>query len=250
MKAEDAPAVVPQYAKIAADLRDKIVAGVYAPGALLPSRNELIDLYGVSAITARDALSMICQHGYAKALRGRGHIVRRKRPRMTVAPRLYAAARTDLGVVLELARLDIYQELPPDNIALPLEADADTPVWVRRAVYRAVEDWQTVQIHVSWISGLGNKAEDAIRRADPAIPWPREVQRITGRPITSISQHVRARRANPFEAGAFGIPDGAIVVAAHLTTYDARSRPVEHSRFTWPTDAVRISEDYAWSDEI
>lgn len=250
MRADHPPAVVPQYAKIAADLRDKIVAGFYAPGSLLPSRNELIDLYGVSAITARDALSMICQQGYAKGVRGRGHIVRRKRPRMTVPPRLYATARPDLGVALELARLDVYQELPPDNIALPLQADAETLVWVRRAVYRAVEDWQIVQIHVSWITGLGDRAEATIRRASLATPWPREVRRITGKPITSISQHVRARRANPFEADAFGIPDGTIVVVAHLTTYDAQARPVEHSRYTWPTDAVRISEHYAWQDEV
>src|SRR5215472_9195624 len=137
--------VVPQYAKIAAELRDKIMNGSYGPGALLPSRNEIIDLYGVSAITARDALSLICQQGYAKAVRGRGHIVRRKRPRLTVPSQLYTTAGPDPEVALELFRLDIYRELPPDNIALPLEADADTPVWVRRAVYRAVEDWQTVQ---------------------------------------------------------------------------------------------------------
>lgn len=249
MSAGPPPAAVPQYAKIAADLRDKITAGIFAPGALLPSRNEIIDLYGVSAITARDALSMICQQGYAKAVRGRGHIVRRKRPRMTVPPRLYTNTGPDPGVALELAKLDVYQELPPDNIALPLEADAETPVWVRRAVYRAVEDWQIVQIHVSWITGLGDGAEERIRRADPAAPWPRVVRQITGRPITTVRQHVRARRANPFEADAFGIPDGTIVVVAHLTTYDDQHRAAEHSRYTWPTDAVRISEDYAWTDE-
>jgi GntR family transcriptional regulator len=240
--------VVPQYAKIAAELRDKIMNGSYGPGALLPSRNEIIDLYGVSAITARDALSLICQQGYAKAVRGRGHIVRRKRPRLTVPSQLYTTAGPDPEVALELFRLDIYRELPPDNIALPLEADADTPVWVRRAVYRAVDDRQAIQIHVSWIVGLDDAAENAIRGVDPAVLWPLVVGEITGRPITAVGQHVRARRANSFEAEAFGIPDGMIVVVAHLTTYDAQSRPVEHSRYTWPTDAVRVSGYYAWSD--
>lgn len=250
MSAAHPPAAVPQYAKIAADLRDKIMAGIYGPGALLPSRNEIIDLYGVSAITARDALSMVCQQGYAKAVRGRGHIVRRKRPRMDVPAFLYSAAGTDHGVALELARLDVYQELPPDNIALPLETDGGAPVWVRRAVYRAVEDWQTVQIHVSWITGLGDDAAPAIRHVDQTVPWPRVVRQITGHPIKAVRQQIRARRANPFEADAFSIPDGAIVVVAHLTTYDEQHHPVEHSRYTWPTDAVRVSADYAWSDEM
>src|SRR5712691_5967533 len=113
------PAVVPQYVKIASDLRDKIKDGTYGPGALLPSRNELTGMYGVSAITARDALSMLSHEGYAKAVRGRGHIVRRKRSRITLPSRLYADAAPDPAVPLRLHRLDVYTEPPPDNIAPP-----------------------------------------------------------------------------------------------------------------------------------
>lgn len=239
------PAVVPQYVKIAADLRDKIKDGSYGPGALLPSRNEITAMYGVSAITARDALSMICHEGYAKAIRGRGHIVRRKRSRLTISSRLYARPGPDPGAPLELSRLDVYQEPPPDNIALPLEAGAE-PVWVWRAVYRAAGDSQAVQIHVSWITGLPDTAGDLIRGADPDAPWPEAVREITGREVVTVRQHVRARRANGFEADAFGIPDGTIVLVAHLTTYDAQRRPVEHSRYTWPTDAVRVSDYYSY----
>ncbi|HEV2374061.1 MAG TPA: GntR family transcriptional regulator, partial [Streptosporangiaceae bacterium] len=61
---------LPLYAKIANDLRDKIKDGTYGPGALLPSRNEIAELYGVSPITARDALSVLSHEGYARALRG------------------------------------------------------------------------------------------------------------------------------------------------------------------------------------
>src|SRR6266516_6807050 len=109
MGAAPSPAVVPQYVKIAGDLRDKIRDGTYGPGALLPSRNEITATYGVSAITARDALSMISHEGYAKAVRGRGHIVRRKRSRLTVPARLYGPGGADLGVPLEVQRLDVYR---------------------------------------------------------------------------------------------------------------------------------------------
>lgn len=246
MSAERPAAVAPHYVRIAADLRDKIMDGTYGPGALLPSRNEITARYEVSAITARDALSLICQQGYARAIRGRGHVVRRKRSRLTIPSRLYYASGPDPDVPLELARLDVYQELAPDNIALPLEQEAETPVWVRRSVYRAVADLQPVQMHVSWITGLGSGAGPAIRDADPAVPWPDVVQAITGRPVVAVSQHVRARRSNPFEADVFGIPDGTTVLVAHLTTYDAGRRPIEHSRYTWPTDAVRVSDYYSY----
>jgi GntR family transcriptional regulator len=240
-----APPVVPHYVRIAGDLRDKIKDGTYAPGSLLPSRNEIIAWYGVSAITARDALSMICHEGYARAVRGRGHIVHRKRSRMTLPGRLYAGA-PDPAVPLELARLDVYTEPPPDNIALPLETSAAT-VWVRRAVYRATDDHQPIQIHVSWLPDLDDQAGEALRGADPHTAWPEVVGQVTGRPVVTVRQNNRARRANPFEAEVFGMPDGSKVFVAHLTTYDARHHPIEHSRYAWPTDAVRVSDYYSYS---
>jgi GntR family transcriptional regulator len=240
------PAVVPQYVKIASDLRDKIRDGTYGPGALLPSRNEITALYGVSAITARDALSMVSHEGYAKAVRGRGHIVRRKRSRLTLPSRLYASSGPDPSVPLELHQLDVYQEHPPDNIALPLETGSETLVWVRRAILIAADDRQPIQIHISWLTGLTDATEEAIRDANQHMPWPEAVQELTGRTVASVVQHTRARRANPFEADAFGIPDATIVFVAHATTYDAQRRPIEHSRYTWPTDAVRISDYYTY----
>ena len=241
---------VPLYAKIANDLRDKIRDGSYGPGALLPSRNEISSMYGVSPITARDALSVLSHEGYARAIRGRGHIVRRKRPRLTVPGRLYAAqaleGTTLDATMLELHQLDVYQEPAPDNIALPLESGAD-PVWVRRAVWVAAADRQPIQIHVSWLGGLGDDAEGALRGLGPGIPWPEAVQQVTGRTIATVLQNTRARGANPFEAATFGIAGGTAVFVSHLTTYDAGHRPIDHSRFAWPTDAVRMSDDYSYA---
>ena len=242
----------PLYAKIADDLRDKIRDGFYGPGALLPSRNEIAASYGVSAITARDALAVLSQEGYARAIRGRGHIVRRKRPRLTVPCRLYAAS--GLGAtaldpaLLEMQDVEVYQETAPDNIALPLESGTDL-VWVRRAVYASVVDRQAIQIHVSWLAGLSDDAGAALRALDPGLPWPEAVQQVTGRTITAVLQNTRARGANPFEAATFAIPDATTVLVSHLTTYDAGHRPVEHSRFAWPTDAVRISAEYSYPGE-
>ncbi len=245
MSTSPSPAVIPQYARIAADLRDRINDGTYAPGGLLPSRNEITQMYGVSAITARDALSIVCHQGLAKAVRGRGHIVRRRRSRLTVPSRLYDAPGPDPAVPLEMRQLDVYQETAPDNIALPLES-GDTPVWVRRAVWAAIADLQPVQIHVSWISRLPAAAGDAIRDIDPVTPWPKAVQQLSGRTITTVVQHTRARRANHFEAETLGLADGTSVVVAHLTTYDDDRGPIDHSRWTWPIDAVRISDYYSY----
>ena len=150
-------------------------------------------------------------------------------------------------MALELHQLDIYQEAPPDNIALPLETGADAMVWVRRTVFVAADDRQPAQIHVSWLTDLGADAEAALREAEPGTPWPEAVQQVTGRRIATVLQNTRARGANPFEADVFGIPVGTKVFVTHLTTYDAKRRPIEHSRYTWPTDAVRMSDYYSYA---
>jgi DNA-binding GntR family transcriptional regulator len=246
---------VPLYAKIASDLRGKIRDGYYGPGALLPSRNEIATTYGVSGITARDALAMLSHEGYARAVRGRGHIVRRRPPRLTVPGRLYAPGGLEGTVLdpamLQLHQLDVYQETAPDSIARPLACGTE-PVWVRRAVYTPAAaigapatDHQAIQSHLSWLPGLGDNAGTALRALDPGTWWPHAVQQITGRGIATVQQNTRARGANPFEAGAFGIPAGTTVLVSHLTTYDGGHQPIEHSRYAWPTEAVRMSEDYA-----
>src|ERR1017187_317113 len=147
------PAVVPQYVKIASDLRDKIHDGTYGPGAYLPSRNEITEMYGVSAITARDALSMISHEGYAKAIRGR----RPHRPPQTLTPDAadpplrWNRPRPGCAAVPAPARC-LHQ--PPPHHIPPPPVNPDPQVWVRRAVYIAADDRQPIQIHVSWLPGL------------------------------------------------------------------------------------------------
>lgn len=240
---------LPLYAKIAEELRAQIMDGTYGPGALLPSRNELAGMYSVSAITARDALAVLSHEGLAQAIRGRGHIVRRKRPRLNAPGRLYAPGEvtgTTLDpAVLLLRNADVYQEVAPDNIALPL-GSGDGLVWVRRAVFIATADRRPAQIQVSWLPSLTAGGEDKLRGISQELPWPQAVQEITGQAIATVQQKTRARGANPFEAEVFAIPDAAQILVSHLTAFNPAGRPVEHSRFAWPQDAVRLTEDYIY----
>ena len=239
----------PLYAQITADLRDKIKDGTYGPGALLPGRKEIAARYGVSTITAQNALAQLSREGYARAIKGRGLIVRRKPTRLTVPGWLYATPTADGsflgGGMLDLHQLDVYQEVAPGHIAAPL-GSGDGLVWVRRAIHSAPADPEPVQIHHSWLTGLGDDAATALAAHDPALPWPGAVQQVTGRTITTVQQHTQARAANAFEAGTFGIRDGAAVLVSHLTTYDHAHQPIEHSRYAWPADAVQISTQYSY----
>jgi GntR family transcriptional regulator len=76
MAAEDPP----RYQQIADDLRGRIERGEYPEGSLLPSTKTLEQHYRVAPNTARHAVSMLVEAGYAEPKQGLGVYVRKPAP--------------------------------------------------------------------------------------------------------------------------------------------------------------------------
>jgi len=66
---------IPQYRKVYEALRSQIESGVYIPGDLLPSENELKSLYEVARPTIRNALDHLVTDGFIQKQQGKGSIV-------------------------------------------------------------------------------------------------------------------------------------------------------------------------------
>ena len=75
MAGQTPPATVTRmYASIRDQLASEINAGVYPPGALLPSIREIMQRWDVSTTTARRVLDELTASGYARKESTRGHI--------------------------------------------------------------------------------------------------------------------------------------------------------------------------------
>jgi GntR family transcriptional regulator len=74
----------PAYLRIASVLRDRIDAGELAPGALVPSERELGQTFGVSRMTARQALGVLESEGSVYRRTPRGTFVARPRLPMRI----------------------------------------------------------------------------------------------------------------------------------------------------------------------
>src|SRR5512132_4007754 len=72
------PGAPAKYRQVADDLRGAIERGEVSPGEQLPGESELGDVYGVSRLTIRQALSL---------LRNEGLVIIEKGKRPTVRPR-------------------------------------------------------------------------------------------------------------------------------------------------------------------
>ena len=66
---------IPQYRRLYEILRRHIDEGVYQEGDLLPSENELCNIYGMTRPTVRQALTELVQEGYISKQQGKGSIV-------------------------------------------------------------------------------------------------------------------------------------------------------------------------------
>jgi DNA-binding GntR family transcriptional regulator len=71
------PQHVPQYRRIAGDLRAQIESGELQPGDALPSESALMARYSVARNTARQALTELEGAGLVDSIQGKGRFVRR-----------------------------------------------------------------------------------------------------------------------------------------------------------------------------
>jgi DNA-binding GntR family transcriptional regulator len=70
---------IPHYKRLYQVLRKHIDEGIYNEGDMLPSENELCNIYGLTRPTVRQALSALVNDGYITRHQGKGSMVR-KRP--------------------------------------------------------------------------------------------------------------------------------------------------------------------------
>jgi GntR family transcriptional regulator/GntR family frlABCD operon transcriptional regulator len=71
----DNTGTIPQYRWLYEVLRKHISDGVYMEGDLLPSENELCQLYGMTRPTVRQSLSILANDGIIRKHQGKGSIV-------------------------------------------------------------------------------------------------------------------------------------------------------------------------------
>jgi GntR family transcriptional regulator len=67
--------VIPLYFRVESFIRNKILSGQFEPGAKLPTEDELIQNFGVSRITIRNALSHLQKQGLISRHRSKGTFV-------------------------------------------------------------------------------------------------------------------------------------------------------------------------------
>jgi GntR family transcriptional regulator len=214
---------VPAYRQVAGDIRKKIVAGEYHPGDQLPSERELVESYGVSRPTIRDAVGLLRAEGVLVAEHGRGVFVK---PPATVQrlsrSRLSKKARQEnkgaflgdaaAGGFVPSTTVKIRFDPADDRTAALLGIEPGEEVTVRDRVMRA--DRLAVQIAVSRLPRKFTRGT-AMEKTDtgPGGAYARLEE--AGHTFAPFEETVRARMPTPEETATLQLAEGVPVL--HVT---------------------------------
>jgi GntR family transcriptional regulator len=249
------------YERIADEIRQLIREGELAPGDRLPSETALVERYGKSLPTLRQALGLLQAEGLIEKIHGRGNFVRRPRTRVLRTNRRHqwekdrarepeatraetGATEHDTGLVLDdLVFLAAYRETEAEqDMAEAFDVPVGTPIVERtyRTRYRAeTSPFTLVRSYlVRKFVAANPKLLDASNE-----PWPGGTQsqlHSVGIEIARIDERVTARPPTAEEAEELGLPPGTAVLVLRKTSYDTDGRVVEVSDVTLPGDRTEL----------
>jgi GntR family transcriptional regulator len=219
------------YKQVTEAIRDDITQGVYGPGEALPSEARMLDQYGVSRTTLRQALVILRTEGLIEIQHGRGSFVR---SRNTTAATL-ARPRTDtLHTIGEAHRYRqdadattaVLTGVPEGSALYICETTATEPTTGRRVLTRTV---------LPLAAAEGTELE-----TDPFPERPALLAALSARHGTLTAKEiVGARMPSPDESKALALPDITPILETTLVTV-AKGRTVLAETETTSAEAIRL----------
>jgi GntR family transcriptional regulator len=212
---------VPLYLQIADLLRKDIQRGLYSPGVALPSERRLMDEFGVTRATVRNALNELRSEGLVVMERGAGVFVRKMPPvRRIVGPDRFRRKDRQHGkaaYVAEMERerrqgqvelLDVSRVKASPEVAHRLGIEAGAEVVRRHRRYFA--DGWPLELATSYIPWAFAKGTRIVREnTGPGGIYARLEE--AGHQIASFEEEITARMPVPDERSLLQIPDGVPV---------------------------------------
>jgi GntR family transcriptional regulator len=243
----------PVFRQISDHLREAISAGRLSEGDQLPSEAQLIEHYGITRMTARQALGVLKAEGLVVSEHGRGSFVRTRPTVRRLGSDRFARRHRERGKAAFLAEVEgagskpsvdqitVSEERPSSEIAQRLKLSGGEKVVVRRRRY--LIDGHPVEMATSFIpAGLAKGTPIAERDTGPGGIYARLEE--MGHQLDHYAEEIRSRMPLPDEARVLVLSSGVPVFHLVRTAYDTNGRPVE------VCDTVMSSDAYVLDYEL
>ncbi|MCX2967865.1 MULTISPECIES: GntR family transcriptional regulator [Streptomyces] len=236
------------FRQIADQLREAIDRGRFAEGAKLPSEAELVDHFGVSRMTVRNALSMLQSEGLVSSEHGKGVFVRPRPPVRRLASDRFARRHREQGKSAftveaeaagsrpEVDNLEVKEERPSADVSARL--GAPRRVLTRRRRY--LLDGRPVEFATSYLP-LDLARDTPIAQPNPGPGGIYARLEELGHKLDRFEEEIRARMPSPQEIKTLRLAAGVPVIHLVRTAYDTKGRAVEVCDTVMAADAYVLS---------
>lgn len=218
---------LPRYYQLKEIMREKISSGEWKPGDLIPSERELGEQYGISRMTARQAITELVNEGLFYREQGKGTFVSRHKItqqliRLTGFTEDIKARGQRPGSKIISAMM-----VPADEtIAEHLHIKTGLMIFQLQRLRLADEEPLAIEVSNLCFAGCEKLLEDDLEQNSLY----RLLEHKYGLPLMEAEQQLEAGLISPEEAQLLKVPVGSAALFVRRTTYTERDQPIEYAR--------------------
>ncbi|MFF4653152.1 GntR family transcriptional regulator [Streptomyces sp. NPDC001380] len=236
------------FRQIADRIREAIDRGTFREGDKLPSETELIEYFGVSRMTVRNALQLLQGEGLVVSEHGRGVYVRPRPPVRRLASDRFARRHREQGksaFIVEadaagshptVDSLEVKEERPAPEVATRL--GSPHRVLARRRRY--LLDGRPVEFATSYLP-LDIARDTPIAQPNPGPGGIYARLEELGHRLDHFEEEIRVRMPSPQEVKVLQLAAGIPVIHLVRTAFDSDGRAVEVCDTIMAADAYILS---------
>jgi GntR family transcriptional regulator len=233
----DLKSPIPKYYQLKEIIRDMIEQDELGVGQSIPPERELCERYGVSRMTARQAVMELVNEGLLYRVQGLGTFVAEEKVRQgTGRLTSFTQDMRERGMEVTSTVLGVDEESAGPVVARLLRVDAGAPIIRVRRVRNA--DGKPMALETSHL--LYDVAKGVLG-ADLAERSLYEELGKAGIRIAAAEQSYEAVLVNEAESEHLGVPAGSPAVLIERVTFDAEERPFEYAKSVFRGDRYRIT---------
>lgn len=233
---------IPLYYQIENVLREKITSGAFAAGEQLPTESDLIEQFGVSRITVRQALASLAIENLIDRRQGSGTFVAQRKTRQrkfdgTIHLTGSLDELIEMGLETPVKLLEMNRIEADKHEAALLQVKTGTPVFMLKRLrlhegtpYSLIVNYLPVEIGENLTeSELGS---GAILQS---------IENKLGYRLHEARQQIKAELADPYVAELLGVRVGSALLSIERTVYTDKGKPVEFVHTLYRSDKYGFS---------
>ena len=241
-KVSFASSKIPLYYQLENVLREKITSGAFESGERMPTEIELIEQYGVSRITVRQALQSLSDEGLIERKQGRGTLVSaRKSRKKRFAGTIHLTGSLDelieMGMDTPVKVLEMNRVEADQHEAESLEIKIGTPIY--RLKRLRLNEGKPFGLIINYLPEEIGSSLTMAELSSGALLHTMETK--LGLNLDNAIQQIHAELADPYVAKLLDVRVGTALLSIERTVYTNENKPVEFVHTLYRSDLYGYS---------